>query len=126
MAERLMHKHTGEMVTLLAEYEGYYFLTRETDDKAPWSSPATLWERPRPKTGDVWRKRGSRDYRILGVDEVNKTFLYALKDDYADGAWPLPPSPAGQRVEADAEALGYIWVESYTDLSGYELVSRLS
>lgn len=82
-----MRKDTGETAIVLAEFDGFYWLAKK-GVTTPWTSPKEPWETPRPKAGDVWKNSSDILFRVIGVDEVNKTYLIVRKEDFADGAWP--------------------------------------
>lgn len=112
--QQVQHKNTGIIATVLCNSEGFYWLKAEGDDE-PFTSSSDLWQTVLPQTGDVW-KSGLTEYRVLGVDPVNNTYLLILKGDYAEGGWPLPFGVAHQ-TEAEIDGTSALFVRRYPDKS---------
>lgn len=112
MPQQVMHKASGEIATVLCHHEDLYWLKDPKDDKRPWTSPKSLWGPIEPKTGDVWETNDEFQYRVVGVDEVNKTYLLVVLSNYANGKW-LVPEDGKQQTSGSVN--GSVYVRRYPD-----------
>ena len=122
MPKQVTHIRNGDVANVLGESGDFYWLSSSSSVR-PWTAPKYLWEEPKPKSGDVWEaKSGRAEYRVLGVDEVNNTYLIVRKEKYHGGRWPTPDG--GRQIDAETTQVNYIHVRALPE-AFLNLKSRL-
>ena len=123
--QQVMNFNDGMVATVLGDDGDYYWLSDPGSGRRPWTAPKNLWGDVKPKTGDIWSTSGGGIYyRVLGVDEVNRTFLIVRKEKYHNGEWPTPPGNGLIQFDARTPEVSHIYVRTYPE-NYLKFVSRL-
>jgi hypothetical protein len=104
MPKYLMHKHTNQVVEVLAT-DGPAHWVKSVDGDRRWTVTGEEWVEPTPKVGDVWRAAHDDDffYRVIGINEADNSYFIVPKSKWHDGAWPLRVNGGRDVIQVEAD-----------------------